>query len=358
MRYDFLAVIGRFQPFHLGHRHLIGEALTASRHVIVLVGSPNVARSVRNPFTLAERRAMIEAVFPREVADGRLIIGEIDDFTYNDTAWVTAVQREVDRLVLARINGGRRVMLHGTRDAKIGLAGYDKDTSSYYLRMFPEWELFEAPTSFGTFNATDIRRHYLRKSATLPRDNCPPEVVAQLDAFRLTPEFKTLVAEAEYIDAYKKSWAAAPFPPVFVTVDCVVRQSGHVLLVRRGAQPGRGLLALPGGFIDPNERLRDAAVRELREETQISDSKGEIPPAMLASFIDDSATRVFDAPDRSARGRTITHAFLFRCPDRAKLFKVKGSDDAAHAEWFRLGDLDPRQFFEDHWFILQSMTGI
>jgi bifunctional NMN adenylyltransferase/nudix hydrolase len=67
---------------------------------------------------------------------------------------------------------------------------------------------------------------------------------------------------------------------------------------------------------------------------------------------------VFDAPDRSERGRTITHAFLFRCPDRQHLFTVKGGDDAAHASWFRLADLDPRAFFEDHWFILQSMTGI
>jgi bifunctional NMN adenylyltransferase/nudix hydrolase len=63
----------------------------------------------------------------------------------------------------------------------------------------------------------------------------------------------------------------------------------------------------------------------LREETSISDGKGQIPPAMLASFIEDARTRVFDAPNRSLRGRIITHAFLFRLPERRKLFGVKGA---------------------------------
>jgi bifunctional NMN adenylyltransferase/nudix hydrolase len=99
-------------------------------------------------------------------------------------------------------------------------------------------------------------------------------------------------------------------------------------------------------------------VRELREEAGISDSKGQIPPAMLASFIEDELTRVFDAPHRSLRGRIITHAFLFRLPSRRKLFRVKGSDDAAHASWRRLGDLTPDMFFEDHWSIIEEMADL
>ena len=94
----------------------------------------------------------------------------------------------------------------------------------------------------------------------------------------------------------------------------MVVQSGHILLVERGRMPGKGLLALPGGFVDASERIRDAAIRELREETGIADTKGSIPPAMLASFIEDSRTRIFDAPSRSLRGRIVTHAFLFRLP--------------------------------------------
>lgn len=357
MTYDYLAFIGRFQPFHLGHHHVISAALGRARHVIVLVGSPNVARSVKNPFSFDERAAMLQAVFPAEIAAGRLVVRPVDDFAYNDTAWVTAVQRTVTRAVLEHANAGSTA-LHGTKDFRIGLVGHAKDASSSYLKSFPEWGFAEIDAPYGTFGATDIRRDYFRRAPILPRDTCPIEVVAHLEVFRLTPEFAWLVAEAECVASYQKGWEAAPYPPTFVTVDCVVEQSGHVLLVRRRDAPGKGLLALPGGFVGTNERLRDAAVRELREETSIADQKGPIPPAMLASFIDDRASRVFDAPDRSERGRTITHAFLVRCPDRRSLYKVKGGDDAAHAAWYRFADLDPCAFFEDHWFILQSMTGI
>ena len=177
----------------------------------------------------------------------------VDDYAYNDTAWVAAVQRAVKAAVLDHANGGG-VTLHGMEDFKIGLVGHGKDASSQYLKSFPEWDLVEIAAPYGTFGATDIRRDYLRRAPILPRDTCPAEVVRQLDAFRLTPEFAWLVAEAEYIADYHKSWEAAPFPPVFVTVDCIVEQSGHVLLVRRKEQPGQGLLALPGGFIGVDER--------------------------------------------------------------------------------------------------------
>jgi bifunctional NMN adenylyltransferase/nudix hydrolase len=58
--------------------------------------------------------------------------------------------------------------------------------------------------------------------------------------------FAQLKAEAEFIAGYRKAWSA-PYPVTFVTVDAVVVHSGHLLLVRRRSEPGRGLWALPGG---------------------------------------------------------------------------------------------------------------
>ena len=47
------------------------------------------------------------------------------------------------------------------------------------------------------------------------------------------------------------------------------------------------------------------------------------------------------------------------CPDRRKLFAVKGgADDAAAARWYRLGDLTPDMFFEDHWSIIEQMADL
>ena len=355
--FDFAVFVGRFQPIHIGHQHVIDEALKRAERLILLIGSADGARSIRNPFSYAERVAMLEEVYRHELDSGRILLRPIPDRLYNDQAWIAEAQRIVTETVLDVGNRGG-VHLHGTNDFRIALAGYKKDGTSFYLKMFPDWHQIDIPSQFGTLSSGEIRKEYFRRVPRLTNFGLAPGVFRWLMDFALTDTFKDLVAEREYIDAYKASWEGTPYPPVFVTVDAVVVQSGKVLLIRRGAAPGRGQLALPGGFINQTEPLKTAVIRELKEETMISDGKGEIPPAMLASFIDEKATRVFDQPDRSLRGRVITHAFLFRCPDRRTMFKVKGSDDAASAAWHRLGDLTPDQFFEDHWSILEEMVGL
>ena len=96
----FGVFIGRFQPLHAGHEHLIRSALEKVDRLIILIGSANIARDVRNPFTFDERRAMIRAAFAYEMAEGRVIVEALDDHLYSDTAWVAQVQRKVRALVL------------------------------------------------------------------------------------------------------------------------------------------------------------------------------------------------------------------------------------------------------------------
>lgn len=351
--YDFGVFIGRFQPLHHGHEQLVRDALERVNHLIVLVGSANVARDPRNPFTFDERAGMFRKSFAYEMSEGRLIVEPLDDHFYSDTAWCAEVQQRVKRIVLEAGNPGSFQPM-GYNDFSICLAGYGKDASSYYLKLFPEWGSINIDSGNGTFSATDVRDRFFRRIPEVPAQVLTPGVAEWLDQFSKGNEFKSLLAEREYLDAYPSQWGRGPF----VTADAVVIQSGHILLVERGQLPGKGLLALPGGFVAPDERIRDAAIRELREETGIADSKGSIPPAMLASFIEDNRTRVFDAPHRSLRGRIITHAFLFRLPERRSLFKVKGGDDAAHARWYRIGELEPHMLFEDHWAIIQQMADL
>ncbi|MBX9884036.1 MAG: bifunctional nicotinamide-nucleotide adenylyltransferase/Nudix hydroxylase [Novosphingobium sp.] len=351
--YDFGVFIGRFQPLHIGHEHVITRTLESVERLIVLVGSANVARDPRNPFTYAEREAMLRSAFRHEIAQGRLIIAPIDDRLYSDTAWVAQVQRQVRALVLEHGNQ-RGFQNHGIRDFRVALTGYGKDATSYYLKLFPEWENLQIDSQYGTFSSSDVRTRYFQRIPDVPAAILSPGVAQFLREFMLGEPFRGLLEEAKYLADYPKQWGTGPF----VTADAVVVQSGHILLVERGRAPGKGLLALPGGFVNPAERIRDAAIRELREETAISDGKGQIPPAMLASFIEDARTRVFDAPSRSLRGRIITHAFLFRLPERRKLFAVKGGDDAAHAQWYRFGDLAPEMLFEDHWSIIEEMADL
>ena len=147
---------------------------------------------------------------------------------------------------------------------------------------------------------------------------------------------------------YKES--VKKYPRIEHTVDAVVIQSAHVLLIRRRAEPGRGQWALPGGFLNPEERMLDGAIRELREETKI-----KVPEAVLRGSI--KASQPYDDPHRSERGRLITQAFLFQLPDQIELPKVKGSDDADKARWVPLADLKADELFEDHYFIIKDMIG-
>jgi len=176
-------------------------------------------------------------------------------------------------------------------------------------------------------------------------------VFGWLERFRTQPEFAQLKAEAEFIAAYRKAWAAAPYPVTFVTVDAVVVHSGHILLVRRRSEPGRGLWALPGGFVEQDERLDAACIRELREETGL-----KLPEPVLRGSIKDR--QVFDHPTRSLRGRTITHACLFNFPT-GELPRVKGSDDADKARWVPLNEFAQMRnvMFEDHFEIAYHFLG-
>ena len=165
------------------------------------------------------------------------------------------------------------------------------------------------------------------------------------------PEYEQVIREREFVETYKKQYASLPYPPIFSTADAVVIQSGHVLMIRRRAEPGKGLWALPGGYVNANtdKSVEDAAIRELREETGI-----KVPAPVLRGSI--VRSKVFDAIDRSARGRIITHAFYIQLPD-GELPKVKGSDDADKARWVPIAEVKSEECFEDHYEILQHFLG-
>jgi bifunctional NMN adenylyltransferase/nudix hydrolase len=90
-------------------------------------------------------------------------------------------------------------------------------------------------------------------------------------------------------------------------------------------------------------------LRELREETMI-----KVPAPVLKGSI--VRSKVFDAIDRSPRGRIITHAFHIVLPD-GELPRVKGSDDAEKARWVPIAEVKSEDCFEDHYEILQHFVG-
>jgi 8-oxo-dGTP diphosphatase len=133
------------------------------------------------------------------------------------------------------------------------------------------------------------------------------------------------------------------FPPTAVTVDLVVltiRNDGlEVLLVRRGEDPFAGALALPGGFVRPDEGLSKAAARELAEETRLTVGAAHLE--QLASYGD---------PGRDPRMRVVTVAYLALAPEMPL---PRAGTDAAEARWVPARDvLDGDVLAFDHQRIL------
>lgn len=356
--HDYLIFIGRVQMLHNGHKFVIDQALQKSKNVIFLLGSANRSISPKNPFTYQQRYDLLKKLYHKEINEGRFIIAPLCDTRYNDPAWVAHVQKTVYDCILKHANPNPHFSPTGINDLKIGIIGHAKDNTSYYLNLFPEWKKnsIDIQTQYGTLNSTQIREHYFQKAPILPMKLVPDSVLDYLVDFMNTDQFKWLVNEREFYQGYNKLWENSPYPVNVTCTDAVCKQSGNILLIERRNNPGKGTLALPGGHCERNETYRSSVIRELREETKISDNKGELPPAMLASFI--KKDRLFDDPDRSERGWVTTTAYLFEFPMRSELYNVKGSDDAVNAKWYEIGTLDPRAFFEDHADIISNMTGI
>ncbi len=341
--FDFLVFIGRFQPFHKGHLAVIEVGLKQAEQLIILCGSAHQPRSARNPWIVSEREAMIRGAVS-ESDNPHIHVAPLMDIVYNDESWVRNVQATINGMVTAHHSVPHK-------QPKVGLIGHSKDHSSYYLNLFPQWGAVQVENYQG-ISSTPIREAIFADDGGIEaRKLLPESVQTSMAEFCSTDAYVEVKGEHEFVAKYKQAWNAAPYPPTFVTVDSIVVQSGHVLMVERKARPGKGLMALPGGFVDHGEKLVDACLRELREETRL-----KVPVPVLKGSI--KGQQVFDDPHRSARGRTITHAFYIELEPNKDLPKVKGGDDAKHAMWVPLADLDPTKIFEDHYFIIQEMTGM
>lgn len=335
-KYDAIVFIGRFQPLHNAHVEIIRKAAELANKVIIVVGSANQPRTFKNPFSYAEREYLIQDTYEFGT---NLIVASNYDTIYNDDSWAVRVQNIVSK--------------HTTEDSKVAIIGHKKDETSFYLDMFPQWELVEVDL-IEELSASQIRQLYFREdyNPNFIRSVVPQNVLTYLNEFAKTEKYKQILREIEFVEKYKSQYASFPYPPTFVTVDAVVIQSGHILMIRRRAEPGRGLLALPGGFLDAlsDKSLEDAMLRELREETGL-----KIPAPVIRGNIVE--TKVFDAIERSTRGRTITHAFLIKLPN-GELPRIKAGSDASTAKWIPISQINRNECFEDHYEIINYFTGV
>jgi len=131
-----------------------------------------------------------------------------------------------------------------------------------------------------------------------------------------------------------------PRPAVTVDVLVLAHQTRQILLIQRGNEPFKGLWALPGGFVDMDEDLPTAALRELAEETGI---KG----IQIKQF------NTYGGVDRDPRHRTISIVYTSVIN---KPVAAKGMDDAADARWFSVDELPQLAF--DHQLIIDEAIAL
>ena len=336
-KYSTLVFIGRFQPFTNAHLEIVRRAFLLTDKLIIMVGSAKQPATLKNPWSASERTAMIrDAIRTLPVSNTSVVFGELNDYL-DDGKWATTAELEI------------MGMCDEVDRRNIGIIGFKKDESSFYLDDFPQWKLTDVG-QIGALNATDIRKVYFSDvPSEFLHGVVPPSVLTSLLAWKETEIYHNLLQEKEKMEKDCKPYLSLPYPPVFVTVDNLVvyvRDGiNYILMVQRKNHPGKGLLALPGGFFNAGDAsIKSAAQRELLEET---------------GFVADTAVHavhVIDTPNRSARGRTITHVFLSFTDIDTWLPAVNGGDDAAWAGWIPLDELTSDICFEDHFRIIQSLV--
>jgi len=374
--YDVAGVIGRFQGPQEGHLRVVGKALEVAERVAVGIGSANVARDTRNPWTFEERREMLDKCIRAEFAQSdadRITFTPLDDTPYDKPAWIASVNHMVRSATKAL-------------RPRVGLVGNIRDQTSEYLTWFRAWD-FVPVRDTGT-NATALRKAFFSGSVNFDTKDwndgfdwhsVPAPTIEFLCAFRDQPAYAYLMAQLKAETEYKAKWGSGPF----LTADPVVIAGDHLLMIERGGPEGTGRQGLPGGFVNAGERLLWAAARECVEETGLFISDDDLPgfrsylmlckmnerdkraaPPMpecaikaiqtLTSYLQGEGQR-FDDPNRSRRGHLITEAFLFQLPDGHGLPRVTGLDDAKRAFWMPISEVNPIETFEDHAHIADFM---
>jgi 8-oxo-dGTP diphosphatase len=115
--------------------------------------------------------------------------------------------------------------------------------------------------------------------------------------------------------------------------------SWYVLLIERGDDPFKGMLALPGGYLDEGENSEEAAKRETREEVTLT---VEVPLTFVGRY---------GERGRDPRGHVVSDAYVVVLDD---MLKPKAADDAKKAEWIPVSEALKHTLAFDHGKILRD----
>jgi ADP-ribose pyrophosphatase YjhB (NUDIX family) len=124
------------------------------------------------------------------------------------------------------------------------------------------------------------------------------------------------------------------------TVDTIIQRDSQILFVKRKRDPFKEHFVFPGGFVNEGEKVEDAALREVKEETSLSVELVDI-------------LGVYSDPSRDPRGHIMSTVFIGKISDNDKN-EAKAGDDAGAIQWIDLEDVDNKIFGFDHKTIISD----
>lgn len=227
--YDLIVFIGRFQPFHKGHYQVAKEAIAQTDSFLIVLGGKDSPRDSKNPYTVEERKKIIQASFTEEELLPFGHIEAICDYA-DDAVWMTALENIINTAC-------------SKSNAKIAIIGHEKDASSYYLRQCAEkWHVI-LPDNMLIMSASDIRDNIYSSISVVD------QMVNSMAAYYAEEyiRFHKLVLKQEHNDIIELDQfrSKCKFPIEYTTVAAIVKYNDFYLV---NSFP----LKFPGGLIENN----------------------------------------------------------------------------------------------------------
>lgn len=309
-------------PLHKQHEAMIRQAATYCDNLTIILGSANRGRSIKYPFTLAEREDYIRKCLP----DVNLKFSYIFDY-YDDMKWLNA---------LTYIVGGEGTLLNFNK-----ADGSSDWIDSCFCKTFSLNGTFESTP----YSATTIREAlYKEEDHDIWKDNVSPPMYRWLiqDNYHIIND---MVKEYNFCENYKKDHKG-PYGDInHVASDVLMIVKDSIVLIERKSDVGVGQLALPGGFLNSSdESWLEGAKREVEEETNIDLSNHS-----------SIKNEIFDQLSRSSRGRIITRCYMFNLEEE-DVADMKAKDDAKDVRLVPFKDITENlALFADHSLIIHKM---
>lgn len=353
---------------HLGHEDMLKRAFELGEEVHIFIGSANSPRNLQNPFIYAERRQMLDLVITRimhdvynypDIDNGPFVrIWPLNDILDDNDAWlkqITDIVGHGNYVSVPPFDGRIKHEIAYVGGAKkewyvplFEKVGYEHRQIPPYKTKGYEGGKFGGDTREEVaLNSTQLRETYFTgyydEANKILKERIPAEIYDYLmDYRRSSSQF------VGYINSWywkkkedNQKYGLGPF----LTCDNIIQVGDEILLIRRKNHPGKGLWAVPGGYLDAGETFAQGAARELEEETNL-----RLPLEMFEDM------EMFDAVGRSTHARIITASFHVRLPVKPE---TKAGDDAAERRWFTRAEIEKMHnlMHDDHWYMLKKRVG-